>query len=55
MPDSDEEQITENYHVTAFTNPDYPVVTGDKNIQVFKWGLSLSGQKRGMMPKKYGR
>ncbi|MFR1236299.1 MAG: SOS response-associated peptidase [Barnesiella sp.] len=39
MPDSDEEQITENYHITAFTNPDYPVVTGDKNIQVFKWGL----------------
>ena len=31
--------INENYHVSAFTNPDYPIITNDEEIQVMKWGL----------------
>lgn len=31
--------IGEDYRVTAFTNPDYPIVTADPEVQVYKWGL----------------
>lgn len=31
--------IQEQYHVSAFTNPEYPVVTIDPYIQVYNWGL----------------
>ena len=34
-----QEIIDEQYKVTAFTNPDCPVITADSNIQVAKWGL----------------
>lgn len=34
-----EKIIEEQYHVSAFTNPDYPVITDDPEIHVFKWGL----------------
>lgn len=31
--------LDEQYRVTAFTYPDYPVITSDPAIQDFKWGL----------------
>lgn len=34
-----EKIIQEQYHVSAFTNPDYPVITEDPEIHIFKWGL----------------
>lgn len=37
--DSVRQIVEEQYHVSAFTNPDYPVVTAEKEMQVYKWGL----------------
>lgn len=34
-----EKIIQEQYHVSAFTNPDYPIITEDPEIHIFKWGL----------------
>lgn len=34
-----EKIIQEQYHVSAFTNPPYPVITSDPQLQVFNWGL----------------
>lgn len=34
-----QEIIDEQYKITAFLNPDCPIVTSDINIQVAKWGL----------------
>lgn len=34
-----EKIIQEQYHVSAFTNPDYPIITSDPEIHIFKWGL----------------
>lgn len=34
-----EKIIQEQYHVSAFTNPDYPIITNDPEIHIFKWGL----------------
>lgn len=33
------EILEKKYHVTAFTNPDYPIITKEEEIQDFKWGL----------------
>ncbi|MBB4036550.1 putative SOS response-associated peptidase YedK [Dysgonomonas hofstadii] len=32
-------EIMEEYHVNVFSNPYYPVITNDPQIQVMKWGL----------------
>ena len=29
----------EQYRVNAFTFPDYPIITADREVQSFKWGL----------------
>ena len=34
-----EKIIQEQYHVSAFTNPEYPIITSDPYIQVYNWGL----------------
>lgn len=34
-----EEIIGEQYHVSAFNNPEYPIVTADPEIRIFRWGL----------------
>lgn len=34
-----EKIIDEQYHVSAFTNPEYPIITCDPEIRVFNWGL----------------
>lgn len=34
-----EEILAEQYHIAAFSNPDYPIITDEKNIQDYKWGL----------------
>lgn len=34
-----QEILDEQYRVSAFTNPDCPVVTSDSEIQLYKWGL----------------
>ena len=34
-----EKIIQEQYHVSAFNNPEYPIITSDPEIQLFKWGL----------------
>lgn len=34
-----EKIIQEQYHVSAFTNPDYPIITAAPEVQVYKWGL----------------
>lgn len=34
-----EKIIQEQYHVSAFTNPDYPIITASPEVQVYKWGL----------------
>lgn len=31
--------LEEKYRVSAFTYPEYPIITKDEEIQVFKWGL----------------
>lgn len=31
--------VEEKYHVSAFTFPDYPVITKSEEVQVYKWGL----------------
>lgn len=33
------EIIEEKYHVSAFSNPEYPVITNSDEIQLFRWGL----------------
>lgn len=40
-----EQILTEQYRVTAFTCPDYPIITSDPAIQHFKWGLIPSWVK----------
>lgn len=32
-------EIAPQYHVSAFTNPNYPIITSDPEVQIFKWGL----------------
>lgn len=34
-----EKIIQEQYHVSAFNNPEYPIITSDPEVQVFNWGL----------------
>lgn len=34
-----EQILADQYRVTAFTYPDYPIITSDPAIQHFKWGL----------------
>lgn len=34
-----EKILEEQYRVNAFSFPDYPIITADPAIQVFKWGL----------------
>lgn len=34
-----EKIIQEQYHVSAFTNPEYPIITSDPEVQVYNWGL----------------
>lgn len=34
-----EKIIQEQYHVSAFKNPEYPIITADPEVQVFNWGL----------------
>lgn len=34
-----EKIIQEQYHVSAFKNPKYPIITADPNIQIFNWWL----------------
>lgn len=34
-----EKIIQEQYHVNAFTNPNYPIITTDEEVQAFNWGL----------------
>ncbi len=34
-----EKIIQEQYHISAFTNPEYPIVTSDPEIQIYHWGL----------------
>lgn len=34
-----EKIIQEQYHVSAFKNPDYAVITAAPEVQVYKWGL----------------
>ncbi len=34
-----EKIIQKQYHVSAFNNPDFPIITTDPEIQVYKWGL----------------
>lgn len=34
-----EKIIQEQYHVSAFKNPEYPIITTDPEVQVFHWGL----------------
>lgn len=34
-----EKIIQEQYHVSAFKNPEYPIITIDPNIQIFNWEL----------------
>lgn len=34
-----EKIIQEQYHVSAFKNPEYPIITDSAEIQVYKWGL----------------
>lgn len=34
-----DETLQEQYHVSAFTNPEYPIVTQAPEIQVYQWGL----------------
>lgn len=34
-----EKIIQEQYHVSAFSNPEYPIITSDPDLQVFNWGL----------------
>lgn len=34
-----EKIIQEQYHVSAFKNPEYPIITSDPEIQVYQWGL----------------
>lgn len=31
--------IQEQYHVSAFNNPEYPIITADPELQVYNWGL----------------
>ena len=31
--------IQEQYHVSAFTNPLYPIITADPEVQAWNWGL----------------
>lgn len=34
-----EKIIQEQYHVSAFTNPEYPIITAAPELQVYNWGL----------------
>ena len=34
-----EKIIQEQYHVSAFTNPEFPIITSDPEVQVYNWGL----------------
>lgn len=34
-----EKIIQEQYHVSAFTNPLYPIITSDPYVQTYTWGL----------------
>lgn len=34
-----EKIIQEQYHVSAFNNPEYPIITSDPEVQVYNWGL----------------
>lgn len=31
--------IQEQYHVSAFSNPEYPIITSAPELQVYRWGL----------------
>jgi len=33
------EIIEQQYHTGAFSNPQYPIITAEEEIQVFQWGL----------------
>lgn len=33
------EIVEEQYHVSAFNNPEYPIITVNPEIQLFRWGL----------------
>jgi len=50
-----QEIIDEQYKVTAFINPDCPIVTLDENIQVAKWGLIPSWTKTEEEAKKISK
>lgn len=47
--------IFEQYHINAFANPDYPIITSDSDIKDFKWGLipywTKTGQDAGEIRK----
>lgn len=34
-----EKIIQEQYHVSAFNNPEYPIITTDPEVQLYHWGL----------------
>jgi len=50
-----QEIIDEQYKVTAFTNPDCPIITPDENLQIAKWGLIPSWTKTNEEAKKISK
>ena len=39
FPETEAEYAENLYHVSAFTNPLYPVITDSREIQLYLWGL----------------
>jgi len=39
LVEKEKEILENNYHISAFINPDYPIITRADEIQNYKWGL----------------